>query len=80
MNDEVGGNWPARLTVRIQTATALRAPNTTMTPSLLLPLAALLSPGDTPPPGPPWLLSYRQARLDAIERGRPVFVYFSKTY
>ena len=37
-------------------------------------------PGDTPPPGPPWLLSHREARLDALLHGRPVFVYFTKTY
>lgn len=52
-----------------------------MLPALFLPLlAAIAPPGDTPPPGPPWLLSYREARLDALAHGRPVFVYFSKTY
>ena len=53
------------------------------TPSALLALLALLSapsPGDTPPPGAPWLLTYREARLDAIAHGRPVFVYFTKTH
>ena len=51
-------------------------------------LAALLSTllavpssfGEDPPPGPPWKLSYREARLDALAHGRPVFVYFTKTY
>lgn len=51
---------------------------------LLLPLLSLIAipaiPGDDPPPGPPWKLSYREARLDALAHGRPVFVYFTKTY
>lgn len=49
--------------------------------SLLLSLLPALLPfGDDPPPGPPWQLSYREARLDALAHGRPVFVYFTKTY
>ncbi len=36
--------------------------------------------GDDPPPGPPWKLSYRSARREAIREGRPIFVYFTKTY
>ena len=36
--------------------------------------------GETPPPGPPWKLTYREARRDALRAGRPVFVYFTKTY
>ena len=43
-------------------------------------LPALLIPGDDPPPGAPWLRSYREAKLDALANGRPVFVYFTKTY
>ena len=42
--------------------------------------AVACAPGETPPPGPPWLLSYRAARRDALLHGRPVFVYFTKTY
>ena len=37
-------------------------------------------PGETPPPGAPWLLTYREARRDALLHGRPIVVYFSKTY
>jgi hypothetical protein len=37
-------------------------------------------PGDDPPPGPPWLPSHREACRDALLHGRPVFVYFTKTY
>jgi hypothetical protein len=47
---------------------------------LLCLLPAFAPPGDDPPPGPPWKLTYREACLDAIAHGRPVFVYFSKTY
>jgi hypothetical protein len=48
---------------------------------ILLPCLLPLVPiGDDPPPGPPWKLTYRDACLDAIAHGRPVFVYFSKTY
>lgn len=48
--------------------------------TLLCTLSTAESPGETPPPGPPWLLSYRQARRDALLNGRPVMVYFTKTY
>ena len=52
---------------------------------LVLPLGLVAvsvepAPGDTPPPGPPWKLSYREAARDALRAGRPVFVYFTKTY
>lgn len=46
----------------------------------LLSAVLTLAPGDVPPPGPPWVLSYREARRDALRAGRPVFVYFTKTY
>ena len=36
--------------------------------------------GDTPPKGPPWRLTYREARRHALRTGTPVFVYFTKTY
>ena len=49
--------------------------------TLLLSLAAIPSPrGETPPPGAPWLLTYRAACRDALLQGRPVMVYFTKTY
>jgi hypothetical protein len=35
--------------------------------------------GETPPKGPPWHVTYRAAKRDAIRNGRPVFVYFTKT-
>ena len=51
-------------------------------PALLAALLALPAPvpGDDPPPGAPWLRSYREAKFDALANGRPVFVYFTKTY
>ncbi len=48
--------------------------------SLTCTLSTAEPPGETPPPGPPWLLSYREARRDALLHGRPVFVYFTKTH
>ena len=42
--------------------------------------AAHESRGETPPPGPPWLLTYREARRDALLAGRPILVYFTKTH
>lgn len=45
---------------------------------IVLPAAPMR--GDDPPPGAPWLRSYREAKLDALAHGRPVFVYFTKTY
>lgn len=44
------------------------------------PAEIVLTKGDEPPPGPPWKLDYRSARREAIRAGRPVFVYFTKTY
>ncbi len=43
-------------------------------------LAAGLSAGDEPPPGPPWFRTYAAARQAALAKGQPVFVYFTKTY
>jgi hypothetical protein len=52
-----------------------------MLSTVLLSLVPHLGPaGDTPPPGPPWITTHRQARLDALAHGRPVFVYFTKHY
>lgn len=58
---------------------------TMLAPQLLSLFSALATPatavpGEDPPPGPPWQLTYREARLDALAHGRPVFVYFTKTY
>lgn len=47
---------------------------------LAAPLTLGLAPSDVPPEGPPWKLTYRDARAHALQRGQPVFVYFTKTY
>ncbi len=51
---------------------------------LLLPAVAVATlfslRGPEPPPGPPWQLTYRDAREHALRAGQPVFVYFTKTY
>jgi hypothetical protein len=52
---------------------------------IALPLALAFAPaglalGDEPPEGPPWKLSYREARRDALRHGRPILTYFTKTY
>ena len=46
---------------------------------LLLAAPALLPAGD-PPPGPPWIMNWEDARSHALERGQPIFIYFTKTY
>ncbi len=46
---------------------------------LLAGVPAALRAGD-PPPGPPWLMTWPEARAAAIETGRPIFIYFTKTY
>ena len=34
----------------------------------------------TPPVGPPWVRDFTQARTQAIESGKPIFLYSTKTY
>ena len=34
----------------------------------------------TPPAGPPWILSFTEARAKALTSGKPIFVYSTKTY
>ena len=35
---------------------------------------------ETPPLGPPWKRDFHDAREDALQRGKPIFLYFTKTY
>jgi Thioredoxin-like/HEAT repeats len=35
--------------------------------------------GEKPPPGPPWKLDFAKAQQEALERGVPIFIYFTKT-
>lgn len=52
----------------------------TLTLVALLASTAPLRAGDEPPPGPPWLRTYAAAKQAALQKGQPVFVYFTKTY
>jgi hypothetical protein len=35
---------------------------------------------ETPPPGPPWQRDLTKAREQALREGKPLFLYFTKTY
>ncbi|MHC4135581.1 MAG: hypothetical protein ACYTDU_13640 [Planctomycetota bacterium] len=35
---------------------------------------------ETPPAGPPWQRDLREARRQALLEGKPLFLYFTKTY
>ena len=45
----------------------------------LLPAAAFAG-SDVPPEGPPWKRDLPSAQKEALEQGKPVFLYFTKTY
>ncbi|MBI3272715.1 MAG: hypothetical protein HYZ53_27255 [Planctomycetes bacterium] len=51
-------------------------------PALLLTLALPVAAraGETPPPGPPWILDFPTALAKAAEERKPLFLYFTKTY
>jgi hypothetical protein len=34
----------------------------------------------TPPPGPPWKRDLLDAQSEALRTGKPIFLYFTKTY
>ena len=42
--------------------------------------ASTTSVGEKLPKGPPWHVNYRDAKREALRDGRPVFIYFTKTY
>ncbi len=50
--------------------------------ALLFPALTLLPapPGEKLPKGPPWHTEYRTAKREALRLGKPVYVYFTKTY
>lgn len=35
---------------------------------------------ETPPPGPPWKRDFLDAQAEALRTGKPIFLYFTKTY
>ena len=47
---------------------------------LLLVAAAAFADSKTPPEGPPWERDLLAAQKKAIEQGKPIFFYFTKTY
>lgn len=50
-------------------------------PVLAFLLASVWSPpGEKLPKGPPWHTEYRTAKREALRLGKPVYVYFTKTY
>ena len=54
---------------------------TLLAATLVLGLTSLaLAGSDTPPEGPPWERNLLEAQTKALERGVPLFVYFTKTY
>ena len=48
---------------------------------LIAALCGVASAGsETPPAGAPWKRSFDEAHRQALKTGRPIFVYFTKTY
>ena len=47
---------------------------------VLLALAVAAGESETPPKGPPWQTDLLAAQKEALEKGLPVFFYFTKTY
>jgi hypothetical protein len=59
----------------------------TLSPLLLLSSIALALPASgqepdskVPPAGPPWTKDFFAARAQALETGKPIFLYSTKTY
>ena len=46
----------------------------------LLAAASPAGAGETLPKGPPWHRDYVDAHKQAVEQGKPIFAYFTKTY
>ena len=47
---------------------------------LMLLGGAAIAGSDTPPEGPPWKTDLLEAQEEAVAEGKPLFVYFTKTY
>lgn len=50
----------------------------TLLTALLFAAAALAE--ETPPPGPPWVTDFLAARRTALQEGKPIFLYHTKTH
>ena len=48
--------------------------------TLLVLAAAAFAGSETPPEGPPWKRDLHEARAQALRDGKPIFLYFTKTY
>lgn len=48
--------------------------------ALLAPLNGQSESSEAPPPGAPWTKSFTDAHRLALEAGRPIFVYSTKTH
>jgi hypothetical protein len=48
----------------------------------LVALASRVAEGgsDVPPEGPPWTTDLLEAQEAALKEGKPIFLYFTKTY
>ena len=46
---------------------------------LSIPVAGFAG-SETPPPGPPWKRDFGEAQREALRNGKPMFLYFTKTY
>ncbi len=52
-----------------------------LTAVLVLVLAGMAHAGsETPPEGPPWKRNFLEAQREALKSGKPIFLYFTKTY
>ncbi len=47
---------------------------------LLLPVGVARAGSDVPPEGPPWKTDFVAAHKEAAASGKPIFLYFTKTY
>ena len=47
---------------------------------LLLLAPCTFAGSETPPEGPPWVRDLVEAHEQAAEGGKPIFLYFTKTY
>lgn len=43
-------------------------------------LSVSLFAGEKEPPGPPWTRDFMKAQAEALNTGKPIFMYFTKTY
>lgn len=42
--------------------------------------SAAAGSSENPPEGPPWKRDLLEAQKEALEKGKPIFLYFTKTY